>query len=66
MHGWKTNLYFAVDREKVIHYDLVTKRTSVIREYDVVNRLFCDRDIYGYADYGMILYVMTLNRIRNV
>lgn len=36
----KTNLYFAVDREKVIHYDLVTKRTSVIREYDVVNRLF--------------------------
>lgn len=36
----KTNLYFAVDREKVIHYDLVTKRSSVIREYDVVNRLF--------------------------
>lgn len=36
----KTNLYFAVDREKVIHYDLVTKRSSVIREYDVVDRLF--------------------------
>ena len=36
----KTNLYFAVNREKVIHYDLVTKRSSVIREYDVVNRLF--------------------------
>ena len=36
----KTNLYFAVDRERVMHYDLVTKRSSVIREYDVVNRLF--------------------------
>lgn len=36
----KANLYFAVDRERVMHYDLVTKRSSVIREYDVVNRLF--------------------------
>ncbi|UVR93528.1 hypothetical protein NXV61_11385 [Bacteroides thetaiotaomicron] len=40
MHGWKNKSVFAVDREKVIHYDLVTKRSSVIREYDVVNRLF--------------------------
>lgn len=36
----KTNLYFAVDWEKVVHYDFVTKRSSVIREYNVVNRLF--------------------------
>lgn len=36
----KTNLYFSVDREKVMHYDLITKSNSLIREYNVVNRLF--------------------------
>lgn len=41
----KTNLYFAVDRKKVIHYDLVTKKNTLIREYDIVNRLFLQ---HGY------------------
>lgn len=36
----KTNLYFSVDREKVMHYDFVTKKSALIREYNVVNRLF--------------------------
>lgn len=36
----KTNLYFSVNQGKVMHYDLVTKTTSLIKEYNVVNRLF--------------------------
>ena len=36
----KTNLYFSVNQRKVVHYDLVAKKTSLIKEYSVVNRLF--------------------------
>lgn len=36
----KTNLYFSVNQGKVMHYDLVTKTASLIKEYSVVNRLF--------------------------
>ena len=36
----KTNLYFSVNQRKMVHYDLVAKKTSLIKEYSVVNRLF--------------------------
>lgn len=36
----KTNLYFSVNQEKVMLYDLVTKTTSLIKECSVINRLF--------------------------
>ena len=36
----KTNLYFSVNQGKVMHYDLVAKTASLIKEYSVVNRLF--------------------------
>lgn len=36
----KTNLYVSVDRKKVFHYNTVTKKVSLIKEYDGVNRLF--------------------------
>lgn len=38
--GGKTNLYVSVDRKKVLHYNTATKKVSLIKEYDVVNRLF--------------------------
>ena len=41
----KTNLYFSVNQRKVVHHDLVAKKTSLIKEYSVVNRLFLR---YGY------------------
>lgn len=41
----KTNLYFSVDGKKVVCYDLVTGKVSLIKEYDVVNKLFL-RDGY--------------------
>lgn len=39
----KTNLYFTLDGKKVVHYDLVTKKTSLIKEYGVVGHLFLQR-----------------------
>lgn len=39
----KTNLYFSIDGEKVIHYDLVAKKSSLIKEYNVVSKLFLRR-----------------------
>lgn len=36
----KTNLYVSIDRTKVIHYDILTKKSFLIKEYNAVNRLF--------------------------
>lgn len=40
-------------------YDIATKKSSLIKEYNVVNRLFCNMVTYGFAGYGTILCVMT-------
>lgn len=36
----KANLYFSVDRKKVMRYNIISQKTSLIEEYNVVNRLF--------------------------
>lgn len=36
----ESNLYLSTDRKKIFRYDLKTKKTSFIKEYSVVNRLF--------------------------
>lgn len=41
----KANLYFAMDRKKVMSYDIVTKKSSLIKECDIVNKLFLQ---HGY------------------
>lgn len=40
----KTNLYFSIDGEKVVRYDLAAKRSSLIKEYSVVSKLFLCHD----------------------
>ncbi|WP_195354896.1 hybrid sensor histidine kinase/response regulator transcription factor [Bacteroides ovatus] len=41
----KDHLYFSVDEKKVMSYDIATKKSSLIKEYNVVNRLFLQ---HGY------------------
>lgn len=36
----KTNLYMSADRTKVIHYDIISQKESLLKEYNIVNRLF--------------------------
>lgn len=36
----KGNLYFSVDGMKVVHYNVMTKKSSLIKEYGIVGRLF--------------------------
>ncbi len=36
----KNKLYFSADEKKVMSYDIATKKSSLIKEYNVVNRLF--------------------------
>lgn len=43
--GGENKLYFSVDREKVMSYDFATRKASLIRECNMVNRLFFQ---YGY------------------
>ncbi|WP_294479809.1 response regulator [uncultured Bacteroides sp.] len=41
----KTNIYFSVNREKVMRYDLMSKQTSVLKETSGVGKLILD---HGY------------------
>lgn len=36
----KTNLYFSVDKEKVVRYDVVTQKSFLLKEYNIVSGLF--------------------------
>lgn len=36
----KSNLYFSVDGKKVVHYNILSQKASLIKEYNTVNRLF--------------------------
>lgn len=36
----KANLYFSVDGKKVMSYNIATKKSSLIKEYHIVNKLF--------------------------
>lgn len=36
------NLYFSVDRKKVMSYNVETKELALLKEYDVVNRIFME------------------------
>lgn len=41
----KNGLYFSVDGKKVMSYDMVAKKSSLVKEYSAVNRLFLQ---HGY------------------